>query len=395
VTQTPSSIRRLIERHIRLLSFAFATAMAVFVAVVVVASPSVAVASLQTMATTSSPSAMPAHVFEWQGPWFEGWYTRVIDADHGVSIATITTSAIGEGQTLGRSKSPPGYAAIVIADGSFTKSFEAFPQATRIGNTVVEKTGLDYFWNAEGLGSSSSVQTDLKIDDAHVKLNIESRVSWSPIDHIAGPEGSLQGLPLPLHWFVHNTRGRASYSVDYLQNGRHRHISGVGLVHQEKNWGQVFPKSWVWMQGANDRASISLAGGDVEIGPITAHSYFVGYRSEKVFADFNLGQGLLTTFKDKVDWCTRTVKMIAYSGQYKLEMKASAEPESFVSLSIPTAAGYQPRGAFESFHTRIQTRVYKINGFVLAPDYTLLESESFDQGALEFGANASICRAAR
>ncbi len=336
---------------------------------------------------------MPAHRFEWRGPWFEGWYTRVIDPAQGLSVAVITTSAIQEGQSLNPSSSPPGYAAVVIADGSYTKSFEAFPRETKIGNTFVEKEGLDYFWNAEGLGSSSSVRTELKIEDAHVVIKTDSRVAWSPNESDEGPEGRLQSLPLPLHWFVHNTRGHAEYSVDYVQNGHPRHVSGVGLVHQEKNWGHVFPKSWVWIQAANQQASLAMAGGDVEIGPLTAHSYFVGYRSEKVFADFNMGQGLLTTFKDSVDWCKRTVKMIAYSGQYKLEIKASAEPASFVSLSIPTAAGYQPRGAYESFRARVLTRVYQINGFVLTPEYTLLESQSFDQAALEFGANALICQA--
>ena len=338
-----------------------------------------------------SANPMPAHEFKSEGPWFEGWYTRVVDLNHGVSIAMITTSAIHDGQNLDRSARPPGYAAIVIQNGEFSKSFEAFPGVTEIGNTIVQTTGLDFSWNADGVGSATSARTELMINDSHAVIDVKSRAPWSPLDSDAGPEGLLQFVPLPLHWYVHNTHGQASYSVDYIQDGVKKHLSGVGVVHQEKNWGQIFPESWVWMQATNDNAYLTLAGGDLGVGPITAHTYLVGYRSTKVSADFNLGQGLLTSFHDSVDWCQRSFKMISYSGVYKLEIKATAAPSSFVALSIPTNTGYQQRGAFESFTAHVSSRIYRVNGFVLTPDYTLIEAQEFNQAALEFGANALLC----
>jgi hypothetical protein len=335
---------------------------------------------------------MQAHEFQTSGPWFEGWYTRITDKKSGVSIAVITTSAIHKGQNLTRGEQPPGYVAIALKtpETRGTNAVEAFPAKTEIGNQ-----GTDFRWAAPGFGSASKSWTDIQIpNSSRVQIKIKSRQKWSPDGDESGPEGFLADLPfMPLHWYVFNTDGLADYSLDYKVNGVMKHISGTGTVHQEKNWGQVFPSKWMWAQAVSDdgTAYLALAGGDLGIGPLKAHSYMLGYRSNGRSIDFRLGQGFSDSFVDDIDSCSRKFTLEADNDSYMLQLTASADPKSFAALSIPTDTGYQPSGAIESFATKIEVKLFKKSGGLFTPSYDLVETRVFEQAALEFGASAMNC----
>ncbi len=323
---------------------------------------------------------MQAHAFQSEGPWFEGWYTRVTDEQNHVSFAVVTTSAIHDGESLRPVDIPGGYVAIVIRDHAVTFSSEAFP-----ARTMMKNVGDDFVWKS-AQGSVTAHETSISLPDSEVQLKIESQIPWGG----DGPEGWLSNLPLPLHWYVHNIGGRAAYHLRYkLADGSWRELNGKGLVHQEKNWGGVFPASWVWLEASSRDASISLAGGDLEINGVLTHTYLLGYRTKKLSIDFNLGQGLLTSFNDSINSCARSFDLTAYNAKYKLVLRASAS--DFVALSIPTNAGYERNRAIESFKSKIQVQLYEANGFVLSPSYELIDSRVIEDAALEFGGDAMKC----
>lgn len=342
--------------------------------------------------TQSGDDPMQAHSFQSTGPWFEGWYTRITDFKTGVSMAVITTSALHQDQTLVNGQ-PPGYVSIVVSTPASAKtlSFEAYPKATSL-----KSQGTDFRWAANGFGLSSKAWTDVAVPGgARIQMKMKTRKRWSAFQDEAGPESILGSLPfIPLHWFVFNTNGAADYALDYTLNGKIVHIEGSGFVHQEKNWGKTFPQSWIWAQATSDDGSsyVALAGGDLSVGPLTAHSYMVGYRSQGVHEDFKLGQGLTTGFANAVNGCGRKFKLEAANDGYLLKLEAAADPQSFAELSIPTATGYRPRGAIESFTAVIRTKLFKKTGSWYFPNYQLVETKEFRQAALEFGAAAMGCR---
>lgn len=334
---------------------------------------------------------MQAHEFRATGPWFEGWYTRVTDPSTGVSLAVITTSAIHENQNLAPGEAPPGYVAVALQTPvtSKTISFEAYPQATKLGNLKD-----DFRWIAPDHGMASKGWTDIEIKgQARVQVEILDRKPWANDGSELGPEGLTGELPMPLHWFVHNTAGRARYAIDYEFEGSNHHVEGTGLVHQEKNWGATFPKSWIWLQGVSKdgAASIALAGGDIELGPLTAHAYMVGYRSGALSIDFAPIDLLTSSFSDEIDACRHQFELIASNSIYELKIEAVAPKETFAELSIPTAQGYTPGGAIESFATRVRATLYKKTGPFFYQTLEVVEVREFDNAALEFGANAMLC----
>lgn len=332
---------------------------------------------------------MQAHPFKEKGPWFEGWYTRIIDREKNVSFAVITTSAIGAKDKLSPA-GPPGYVAIIAqaAEVGGTVSFEAFPKQTSIGNR-----GKDFEWSSADHGSVSKRTTDISIAGAgRVQIDVSNRLPWSKESDFDGPEGNLATLPfMPLHWFVFNVGGEGSYRVDFTKDGKAYHFEGRGEIHQEKNWGKVFPDAWMWLQGKSDSAYIALAGGDLKLGPFKAHSYMVGYRSRLVSTDFNAGQGFSTSFDDQIDSCGRRFILETKNSDYKLLIDAHADPKTFTDLSIPTKNGYEQNGAIESFVATIKTKLYRIQGSRFAPRFDLLEEQTFTQAGLEFGAKLKAC----
>ena len=335
---------------------------------------------------------MQAHAFQSTGPWFEGWYTRITDFKTGVSIAVITTSALHQDQSLVNGQAP-GYVSIIVSTPASPKtlSYEAYPKTTTLKNH-----GTDFRWSANGYGLSSKAWTDVAVPGSvRVQMKMRTRKRWSAVKDESGPESVLGSLPfVPLHWFVFNTNGAADYALDYTVNGKLVHIEGTGFVHQEKNWGKTFPKSWIWAQATSDdgHSYVALAGGDLSVGPFTAHSYMVGYRSPGIHEDFKLGKGWTTGFSNAINGCGRKFRLVAENDSYLLELEAAADPRSFAELSIPTATGYLPRGAIESFTAVIKTKLFKKTGSHYFPNYELVETREFRQAALEFGAGAMVCR---
>ena len=99
---------------------------------------------------TNSPDA--------EGPWFQGWYTRITDAS-GASIAVVGATQYLPGTPIPDDFYLPGYLAVIICDYGLIKVYEAFPERTAFWNnraSVLEDPESPYweefFWHSKENG---------------------------------------------------------------------------------------------------------------------------------------------------------------------------------------------------------------------------------------------------
>ena len=340
-----------------------------------------------------------------KGPWFEGWYVRLTDIKEHRSVAVITTTQLNPDEAFKTGKGSSGYLAILVqnGEGQPTQSFESFPQKTFIrtqGKDLSLKAAInnaDFTWEAPQYGWLSPEGFDLRIPgQVEVKARLSEGKPWSRYFKNWGPEGFGSFMPLiPLHWFVQSLSSHADYYLKMRDaKGTTTEINSQASAHIEKNWGKTFPKSWVWLQAddVGHGKSLALAGGVLKMGPLNIKTYLAGYKSKKIDAEFQIGQLLDLTYTDKIDPCSGTYEVEMQNGEYRMIIKAHADPKSFSTVSIPTLKGYQKKGAQESFSTEISVEVHNNNWVrdLISPS-SLLERTVFKKGALEFGGEAMKC----
>jgi hypothetical protein len=294
----------------------------------------------------------------------------------------------------------PGYIAVFVreSDSTATKSYEIFPDKTTVlidGKPVTENPDLwspaDFEWQAPGFGSVTENSIDITIPDViTIKATMTDRIPWSEIFPESGPEGVLLAAPIPLHWYVSSVGSKASYEYSV---GDGPVVTSEGFAHMEKNWGGTFPHSWVWAQGTsgNNTSHFALAGGKIKIGPALITPWFVGYRSPSVAWNFNPAVAG-TVYHTEIDACSGNFYMEAKNPAHTLIIEASADPDTFAPVSIPTSDGWKKNGGVESFSSTIKVRAYThspIGG--LFGIERLVDKRTFRNAVIEFGAGY-ICQ---
>lgn len=317
------------------------------------------------------------------GPWFEGWYIRVVDQEKKLSFATISTTSTHEKIPLELNQVLPGYKAFVFApeDSALTYSREEFPQETQL---VTDSSSDALLWQ-DSVGSSlTSDRLDLVMPESshRIEVNFGEHTPWSKKNIDWGPAGLAGQIPiLPLQWFVVSTKTPVSYKLTTPQGV----LEGTGYAHIEKNWGKAFPKAWMWLQGLSDDGEhqLAIAGGPLKLGPATITAFLVGVRGPNVRVDIQPSQGPQVKYKTWSEPCAGKFKLRAKNWRYKVEVTASAPIDSFVPLAIPTKNGYLPNLAQESFYSTINVKVWEFG--------RLAYEHEFTSSALEFGADY-ICK---
>jgi hypothetical protein len=333
--------------------------------------------------------AMQPHPVSSRGPWFEGWYYRIYDPEQRFTWVMIATSAYRDGVEI------PGYLSSLVqyGDESAPRVYESYPPNHRVQtpNSLWEDENWEaekFIWSVPGLARVSDRQVDLNLPEFAFKARVKERLPWAPFEIGPGmPMRFIKGLPL--YWYVDNTGGRVQYWVRDQRQGQLRQFSGEGFIHQEKNWGEVFPSAWMWLQAISPagEASIALAGGRLPVFGVELHSYMVGFKNGDRSYEFSLAIDPRTQFVQKVDACSGRFELEAYSGDYRMRLRAQAPTDSFAFVSIPTENGYQPEGGMESFRGAVRIEIFRNDLFSQAK----IEDFSFADAALEFGADYMIC----
>lgn len=345
------------------------------------------------------------HVPLGRGPWFEGWYTRITDVDGDRSLAVIVGSHLPTGQEYEPGGCLPGYIEILFSDGNGASVavFEAFPECTYalvVGEPVDRSPGLhdgsNFEWVAEGYGSINQDEIDVELPGmARVWAQVSNRVSWSGTFGELGPEGLLAGLPLPMHWHVHSLGSTAQYEYEaFDEDAGGVLVQSRGYAHQEKNWGNAFPRAWMWVEGisANNESQLVLGGGRLAVGPVEFRPWIVGYHSPSLSWDFSFAD-LGTVIRTNVDACHGTFEMLARTPTRTLDVHAFAPLESFGSVGIPSMEGFVSDGAIESFSATIEVKAYEHTPWEgLFGRGELVEEQIFTNAVLEFGGDYRYCR---
>lgn len=329
-----------------------------------------------------------------KGPWFEGWYVRVVDTENKRSFAFIATSYVGSESN------------IVKADKSDLYAYQALMidsprdiERPLVMERFLTNSQLGPFWKSNQSGSfiqrNSALLNfnKLKTESHENGLSAKLKMNWSE-DKIWnskmpgwGPGGWVTYQDwFPLQWFVQSLGSKTNYQIELIDTeGKYGNpgdkfiLEGSGYAHIEKNWGKKFPDSYMWLQGTSldNSAHIAIAGGELKFSPIKVDTYLIGYRSAQYQVDFNLGQMLDTTFRTSANACLGEFKLRAKNSEYELRVNAKAKPETFFWLSTPSDQTYLRKHTIQSFQTEIKAQLYK-NG-------KLLETQTFTDSALEFG----------
>ncbi|KAL8562573.1 hypothetical protein ACOMHN_045838 [Nucella lapillus] len=207
----------------------------------------------------------------------------------------------------------------------------------------------------------------------------EDPLPWDPGGE--GPEGWLQHLPLPLHWFVYSMRSRVrAYRLVDRETGRATAGQGARL-YMEKNWGLVFPAGWVWSQALTDsNVSWALAGGIVDFRLFNVTAFLAGYRNpaKNLTINFTPANSWVTF---TYDGCQGNVSMTLRSWRYRVTVVTDSPPASFSQCLLgPGKDGFRP-ACVETYEAVVSIQVYRRQWI----RYILVDQVVLDLAALELG----------
>ncbi|KAK7088546.1 uncharacterized protein [Littorina saxatilis] len=378
------------------------------------------------LATGCHGNQFDPHLYPSNGPFFEGWYVRLMDPAqqfslgflHGrvlpaknSSAGTSASQSPAESQKCKFSSQhcamhkqqglPLVYASVLVQDNNVSQKLQsyngAFPArdysvTVQGGKPVVQnpddESPPDFSVKLGNNGSfvvtADGTLVNVAIGNVRLYIKASNPVPWGP--HGEGPESWLDHLPLPLHWFVYSLRSTVTqYKFTDAASGRI--VSGGNArLHMEKNWGETFPTAWVWSQGVTkSNVNLALSGGIVHfIRDVTA--FLVGYR--------NPGKNIVWNFtpaNSRVsfvhDGCNGAFNLNLTSVDHKLALKVSSPMSSFSDCLLgPEKYGFRP-ACVESYNAVASVRAYKRNYF----HFEEVDRAEIPQAALEFG-GTYVCK---
>ncbi len=322
------------------------------------------------------------------GPWFEGWYTRVTDIGGSRSIAIIGASSLPKGEYFTPGQYLPGYINILISegDGKPTLSYSVYPENTMslIDGIPVSANPKPYSisefeWIAEGFGIITQDSININIPDVvEVHIQTRNRLPFNVFTPETGPYGTIDLLPLPLRWWIQSLGSDAQYEYTIHDGGTFETVNGVGYAHLEKNWGTAFPIGWIWAQGIaeDNQAQFVMSTAEVDFGFFSINSWIAAFRSPILQWDFMFNMPEVQVYMEQ-DACEGYFLFEITDPTRQLIIDASAPPNTFGAVSIPSPEGFTPDSGLESFSATVHVHAYE-NGL-------LLEHQIFSNAALEFG----------
>lgn len=281
-------------------------------------------------------------------PYFEGWYYKLVNADETERYAIIPGGLI--------SKTP-----------GETHTFIQVLDGTR-GTSTYHRYGFfnaaqDRFEVRVGTSDFSDQRIALNIEDGETRITgevqLEGLSPWPVSLTSPGFMGPYAWLNMECKHavlsFSHGLKGAL------MINGREIDFTG-GRGYLEKDWGEAFPTSYIWMQtnhfapvGTSLSASIATIPG---YGPIHRPftGFVVGFMHDGTLYRFATYTGAtidhLRVADDKIDWVLYTRDQ---------EIKIQAWRTDSTPLQAPSREGMQRR-VDESMTARIEVELSSIAG---------------------------------
>ena len=280
-------------------------------------------------------------------PYFEGWYFKHASDD--LALCVIPGIFLGPDKDGGEAfiqviyDSPPKYDYIKYPKSSF-------------------KAGRNRFNLHIGRSFFSMDNMILKIDTPRIQAEL-TYSGHIPLEaHLFSPTimGPFSYLPAMqcnhgVLSLTHNVNGTA------LIGGR-RYVYRNADGYIEKDWGEAFPKSWVWMQCNDKTTSMMCAVATIPYGPFHFRGLIcvlLADGKQYRFATYNGAR------VEKIEADGPFVTAEVKRGQYRLCIRAEAQ--AFGTLKAPTAKG-MTRDIQESISASYHIALYHKKALILSRD---------------------------
>jgi tocopherol cyclase len=260
-----------------------------------------------------------------RGPFFEGWYYKLVDASGCHRFAVIPGVFLG-------AEPATSECFVQVLDGSTgAASYHAWPLARfAAARDAFEVAVADCRFRADGLA--------LRIDDAarpvEGVLRFASLVPWPVTWRAPGVMGWYAWVP-----FMECYHGVVS--LDHAIEGRLRigertidFDGGRGYI--EKDWGQAFPSAYVWMQTNHfERPRTSLSASVAMIPWVRRHfrGFLVGLWHDGVLHRFTTYGGATI---ERLAVTETTVAWVLRSGGLRLALEATRAAGGLLHAPIRT-----------------------------------------------------------
>ncbi len=243
-----------------------------------------------------------------QRKFFEGWYFKVVDPTEGYAYAFIPGISYGE---VGES-----HAFVQVLDGRRNcADYHNFPVSEF-------RPAPDRFELAIGENHFAADRLLLKLPGFDGELRFSDRFPWPRMLGAPGIMGWYSFVP-----FMECYHGVVS--VDHRIDGK-LEIEGQevdfsgGRGYTEKDWGQSFPSSWIWMQSNHfdSEKPVSLSASVARIPWRGSHfiGFIVGFLLEGRLYRFATYTG--ARMKAAIDEGKRTVRLSFSDRRYRLDITA-------------------------------------------------------------------------
>lgn len=301
--------------------------------------------------------------YHWDGfshPYFEGWFFRVVVSEttsfafiYGVQNPGVPDGESSSSFVVAARNGEPAWTALFPVD-AFTASRQTL--AVRVGDNRATADGLSGCLQNEG-------------EEVCWNLRFVTEDVWSDT------MGLLTNIPaLPLNWHVGNLRARAEGEI--VWKGETFTVRDAPLF-QDKNWGTVFPPSYIWIQAGGfspEQDTLVFAGGDIGL---TA-GMFVWRGAGRNYAMRSQDLNTVLSIWPAPD--RGEVRVDLSRGAVRLVLTGRFGDDEPVLLPAPTYEGYVPYTRM-ALLGEVQIEVYEKTGW----DYRLLETVTPDQAAVEIG----------
>ncbi|XP_052798495.1 uncharacterized protein LOC128230345 [Mya arenaria] len=342
------------------------------------------------------------HPFPSEGPFFEGWYTRILNLDSRESLGLLFGSVLPDAKRnatgplvvasflFRKCNADSGVCVLRSVDGKFdVKNLRITAKDQPVVDNPNVKSPSNFRWevNNGDIGgyfqqTGNKTEINFKLSNISFHAEIGHPTLWN--EDGTGPEGWLGYLPLPLHWFVFSLSSQqVTYTIQNFTSGAV--IQGRrGLAHMEKNWGKSFPKSWIWTEGMDPSSNVTFAmsGGLVDFSMLTVQAFLIGYRnpSTGIKLDFRPDNSVVSA---QMDGCSGSVNISVTSLLYSLKVQLLASPATFSSCLLgPETSGFRP-ACVESYDATVKVSVSKRTFVPFV--YTSMDEQIIANAALEFG----------
>lgn len=275
-----------------------------------------------------------------QKKYFEGWYFKIVDSTEQYAFAIIPGIAM---ETDGSKK-----AFIQILDGKQCKAvYHDFTEAQFQPSDQKFEVQVDQ-------NSFSGNGIELNLPELKGKLKFHNPYPWPKMLGAPGIMGWYSFVPFMqcYHGVVsmhHSLEGQLNV------NGHTVDFTG-GKGYLEKDWGESFPSSWIWMQTNHFEKdqSISLMASVARIPWLGSHfiGYIVGFLVDGKLHRFATYTGAMMNAQLEKD----VVRLAFKDRQHRLEIIAhKAEGGDLIS----PISGHMTGKVNESMQAKIEVKLFK------------------------------------